>query len=266
MKPGGDKEPILRVDKVAKTFGGIQALNGVSFDVHEGEILGIIGPNGSGKTTVVNCITGFIKKTSGRVLFRGKDITHAKPHQIANMGITRTFQIMRPYFSLPAYKNLVIPLFSPRAKRTGGWRGGGKLGDRNTVSIDILEEIGFERDSYVPYKVASTLPTGYLKRLELARCLALKPEIIICDEVFSGLSMSEIASMVPLIERLQMDGITLIMIEHRLRELFRVANRIVVFNFGEKLAEGSSREVMADERVKEAYFGSQQIEEVMKHA
>lgn len=266
MKPGGDKEPILRVDKVAKTFGGIQALNGVSFDVHEGEILGIIGPNGSGKTTVVNCITGFIKKTSGRVLFRGKDITHSKPHQIANMGITRTFQIMRPYFSLPAYKNLVIPLFSPRAKRTGGWRGGGKLGDRNTVSIDILEEIGFERDSYVPYKVASTLPTGYLKRLELARCLALKPEIIICDEVFSGLSMSEIASMVPLIERLQMDGITLIMIEHRLRELFRVANRIVVFNFGEKLAEGSSREVMADERVKEAYFGSQQIEEVMKHA
>jgi branched-chain amino acid transport system ATP-binding protein len=266
MKPGGDKEPILRVDKVAKTFGGIQALNGVSFDVHEGEILGIIGPNGSGKTTVVNCITGFIKKTSGRVFFRGKDITHAKPHQIANMGITRTFQIMRPYFSLPAYKNLVIPLFSPRAKRTGGWRGGGKLGDRNTVSIDILEEIGFERDSYVPYKVASTLPTGYLKRLELARCLALKPEIIICDEVFSGLSMSEIASMVPLIERLQMDGITLIMIEHRLRELFRVANRIVVFNFGEKLAEGSSREVMADERVKEAYFGSQQIEEVMKHA
>jgi branched-chain amino acid transport system ATP-binding protein len=182
------------------------------------------------------------------------------------MGITRTFQIMRPYYTLPAYKNLVIPLFSPRAKRTGGWRGGGRLGDRNTVSIDILEEIGFERDSYVPYKTASTLPTGYLKRLELARCLALKPEIIICDEVFSGLSMSEIASMVPLIERLQMEGITLIMIEHRLRELFRVANRIMVLNFGEKLTEGSSGEVMADERVKAAYFGSQKVEEVMKHA
>ncbi|MGD9971910.1 MAG: ABC transporter ATP-binding protein [Desulfatirhabdiaceae bacterium] len=266
MKPEPDKEPILRVEKITKAFGGIQALNGVSFDVHEGEILGIIGPNGSGKTTVVNCITGFIKKTSGRVLFKGKDISHAKPHKIADMGITRTFQIMRPYYSLPAYKNLVIPLFSPRAKRTGGWRGGGKLGDRNTVSIDILEEIGFERDSYVPYKVAATLPTGYLKRLELARCLALKPDIIICDEVFSGLSMSEIASMVPLIERLQMDGITLIMIEHRLRELFRVANRIVVLNFGEKLAEGSSKAVMADERVKEAYFGSRKIEEVMKHA
>jgi branched-chain amino acid transport system ATP-binding protein len=134
------------------------------------------------------------------------------------------------------------------------------------VGIDILEEIGFERDSYVPYKLASTLPTGYQKRLELARCLALKPDMIMCDEIFSGLSMSEIASMVPLIERLQMDGITLIMIEHRLRELFRVANRVMVLNFGEKIAEGSPDEVMANERVKEAYFGSEEVEEVMNHA
>lgn len=259
-------EPILKVQEVTKTFGGIIALNRVSFDVHEGEILGIIGPNGSGKTTVVNCITGFIKASSGRVFYRGKDITGKAPHKIADMGVTRTFQVMRPFYTLPAYKNLVIPLFSPRAKRTGGWRGGGKLGDRNTVSIDILEEIGFERDSFVPYKITSALPTGYLKRLELARCLALKPDLIICDEIFSGLSMSEIASMVPLIERLQMDGITLIMIEHRLRELFRVANRIMVLNFGEKLIEGTSDEIMADERVKEAYFGSENVEEVMDHA
>ena len=215
---------------------------------------------------MVNCITGFVKASSGTVRFRGKDITGKAPHKIADMGVTRTFQIMRPYYSLPAYKNLVIPLYSPRARRTGGWRGGGKMGDRNTVCIDILEEIGFERDSYVPYKTTSTLPTGYLKRLELARCLALKPELIICDEVFSGLSMSEIASMVPLIERLQMEGITLIMIEHRLRELFQVADRVMVLNFGEKLVEGSADEVMADPRVREAYFGSEEIEEVMKHA
>ncbi len=258
--------PILQVKGVTKTFGGIIALNNVSFDVGEGEILGIIGPNGSGKTTVVNCITGFIKTSSGKVFFRGKEITGKPPHKIADLGITRTFQIMRPYYSLPAYKNLVIPLFSPRARRTGGWRGGGRLGDRNTVGIDILEEIGFERDSYVPYKTTSTLPTGYLKRLELARCLALKPELIICDEVFSGLSMSEIASMVPLIERLQMDGITLIMIEHRLRELFQVANRVLVLNFGEKLIEGSPEEVMANPKVREAYFGSEEVEEVMIHA
>jgi branched-chain amino acid transport system ATP-binding protein len=259
-------EALLQVQEVTKTFGGIIALNRVSFEVREGEILGIIGPNGSGKTTVVNCITGFVKASAGRILFRGRDITGKPPHKIAGLGVTRTFQIMRPYYSLPAYKNLVIPLFSPRARRTGGWRGGGKMGDRNTVGIDLLEEIGFERDSYVPYKVTSTLPTGYLKRLELARCLALKPELIICDEVFSGLSMSEIASMVPLIERLQMDGITLIMIEHRLRELFQVANRVMVLNFGQKLVEGSSEEVMADPRVREAYFGSEEVEEVMIHA
>jgi branched-chain amino acid transport system ATP-binding protein len=258
--------PILQAQEATKVFGGILALNRVSFDVQQGEILGIIGPNGSGKTTLVNCITGFVKMTSGKIFFKGKDITDKPAHRIADIGVTRTFQIMRPYYSLPAYKNLVIPLFSPRAKRTGGWRGGGKLGDRNTVGIDILEEIGFERDSFVPYKMASTLPTGYLKRLELARCLALRPEIILCDEVFSGLSMSEIASMVPLIERLQMDGITLIMIEHRLRELFRVANRIMVLNFGEKLMEGTPEEVMGDEKVKEAYFGSEEVEEVMTYA
>jgi len=261
-----NKGPILRVREVSKTFGGILALNRVSFEVRAGEILGIIGPNGSGKTTLINTITGFIKMTSGKVFFRDKDISGKPAHKIADMGVTRTFQIMRPYYSLPAYKNLVIPLFSPRAKRTGGWRGGGKLGDRNTVGIDILEEIGFERDSFVPYKIASTLPTGYLKRLELARCLALKPEIILCDEVFSGLSMSEIASMVPLIERLQMEGITLIMIEHRLRELFRVTNRVMVLNFGEKLIEGTAEEVMTNEKVKEAYFGSEEIEEVMTYA
>lgn len=252
-------EPILQVKNLHKAFGGLQALKDVSFDVHQGEIFGIIGPNGSGKTTLINCITGFIRMDSGKVSFRGKDISRQPPHKIAAMGVTRTFQIMRPYYTLPAYKNLIVPLFSSRARKAGGWRGGGRLGARDTVSIDILEEIGFERDSLVPYKLASTLPTGYLKRLEIARCLALRPEIILCDEVFSGLSMSEIASMVPLIERLQMDGITLIMIEHRLRELFRVAERVMVLNFGEKLTEGTPGEVMADDRVKKAYLGSEEV-------
>jgi branched-chain amino acid transport system ATP-binding protein len=252
-------EPILQVTNLHKAFGGLQALRDVSFDVHEGEVFGIIGPNGSGKTTLINCITGFIRMDSGRVLFRGRDISRKAPHKIAAMGITRTFQIMRPYYTLPAYKNLIIPLFSSRARKAGGWRGGGRLGARDTVSIDILEEIGFERDSLVPYKLASTLPTGYLKRLEIARCLALRPEIILCDEVFSGLSMSEIASIIPLIERLQMDGITLIMIEHRLRELFRVAKRVMVLNFGEKLLEGIPEEVMADDEVKKAYLGSEEV-------
>jgi branched-chain amino acid transport system ATP-binding protein len=259
MDQGMNAAPLLEVRDISKSFGGIQALSGVSFQVFPGDIFGIIGPNGSGKTTLVNCITGFVRVNSGHVLFKGRDITNRPPHKIADLGVTRTFQIMRPYYSLPAYKNLIIPLFSPRARRTGGWRGGGKLGDRDTVGIDILEEIGFERDSQVPYKMASTLPTGYLKRLELARCLALRPELILCDEVFSGLSMSEIASMIPLLERLQMEGITLIMIEHRLKELFRVANRVMVLNFGQKLSEGLPEVVMADEKVKEAYLGSEDL-------
>jgi len=254
---GLKEEDVLQVIDVCKAFGGVQALLNVSFSVRKGEVFGIIGPNGSGKTTLINCITGFVKMNSGQVLYKGKEISNRSPNQIANLGLTRTFQIMRPYYSLPAYKNLIIPLFSPRARRKGGWRGGGKLGDRGTVSIDILEEIGFERDSFVPYKLASSLPTGYLKRLELARCLALRPDLILCDEVFSGLSMSEIASMVPLIEKLQMDGITLVMIEHRLRELFRVASRVMVLNFGQKLTEGIPEQVMQDERVKEAYLGSE---------
>ncbi len=127
------------------------------------------------------------------------------------------------------------------------------------MAIDILEEIGFERDSRVPYKLASTLPTGYLKRLELARCLALRPEVIFCDEVFSGLSASEVASMLPLIEKLKMGGITLVLIEHRLRELFKVADRVMALQFGEKIAEGHYKDVIEDARVKEAYLGIEEI-------
>lgn len=247
------EEVILRVSGASKSFGGIKAVNNVSFELAKGEIVGVIGPNGSGKTTLVNLITGFVKKDSGKVFFKNKDITKLPPHKIADLGIARTFQIMRPYHSLPAYKNLIVPLYSPRVKRTSG----GKLGDRNAVAIDLLEEIGFERDAYVPYKLASSLPLGYLKRLELARCLALRPEIIICDEVFSGLSMSEIVTAIPIMERLQMDGITLIMIEHRLRELFRLANRVIVMNFGEKIADGIPEEVMENKKVKEAYLGTE---------
>lgn len=247
---------ILAVEGLSKTFGGLKALCSVSFSVKQGEIVGIIGPNGSGKTTLINCITGFVRPDDGTVLFRHLNITNWPAHKIARAGIARTFQVMRPFYSLPAYKNLIIPLWSPRARKEGGWRGGGRHGDRDTVAVDLLEEIGFERDSRVPYKMASALPTGYLKRLELARCLALRPEIIFCDEIFSGLSVSEVASMMPLIEKLRMDGITLILIEHRLRELFRVATRILAFQFGEKIADGNWQDVIEDRRVKEAYLGS----------
>ena len=248
-------DPLLQVQKINKSFGGVKAIQNVSFELGQGEILGVIGPNGSGKTTLVNLITGFIKPDSGGVFFKNKKITGLQPHKIADIGVTRTFQIMRPYHSLPAYKNLIVPLNSPRIRRSRG----GKLGDKDGVAIDLLEEIGFERDAYVPYKIASSLPLGYLKRLELARCLALKPEVVICDEIFSGLSMSEISTMVPLIEKLQMEGMTIMMIEHRLRELFRLVNRVMVMNFGEKLAEGPPVEVMENKEVREAYLGTETV-------
>jgi branched-chain amino acid transport system ATP-binding protein len=247
------KKKIIQVRNLSKSFGGVKALNNVSFDLFEGEVLGIIGPNGSGKTTLVNTITGFVKPDSGNVFFKDIRITGFPPYKIADLGITRTFQVVRPFLSLKSFKNLIVPLWSPRARRFASSRGG----DRDAVAIDLLEEVGFERDAYVPYKSASSLPLGYLKRLELARCLALRPEVIICDEVFSGLSMSEIASMVPLVERLRMRGVTLIMIEHRLRELFTVADRVVVLNFGEKLAEGEPQQVMMDEKVRRAYLGEE---------
>jgi branched-chain amino acid transport system ATP-binding protein len=246
-------EPLLQVSKLSKSFGGVQAIMNVSFDLAKGEILGIIGPNGSGKTTLVNLITGFVKPDKGMISFKGTDVTGLPPHKIANMGLTRTFQVMRPYHSLSAYKNLIVPLNSPRVRRTAE----GRLGDIDAVAIDILEEVGFERDARVPYKTAGSLPLGYLKRLELGRCIALRPEVIICDEVFSGLSMSEISSLIPLLEKLRMEGITMMMIEHRLRELFRLTNRVVVLTFGQKIAEGTPEEVMSNQQVRDAYLGTE---------
>lgn len=248
-----DQEVLIRVKNVSKSFGGVKALDKVSLDLLQGEILGIIGPNGSGKTTLLNVVTGFIKPDSGKIFFRNRELTGLPPNKIANLGVTRTFQIVRPFHSLPAFKNLVIPLWSPRIRRLSG----GKHGDRDTMAVDLLEEIGFERDSNVPYKMASSLPLGYLKRLELSRCIALRPEVIISDEVLSGLSMAEIATMLPLIERLQVDGITLVMIEHRLRELLSIANRVMVMNFGRKIAEGSPEKVLARKEVREAYLGKE---------
>ncbi|MBI5029591.1 MAG: ABC transporter ATP-binding protein [Chloroflexi bacterium] len=245
--------PILQVDHLSKRFGGVGAVYQVSFELQPGETLGVIGPNGSGKTTLVNLITGFVKPSSGHVYYQGKDITMVEPYARVDMGIARSFQMVRPFYNLPAFKNLIIPLYSPRVSR----RKGGKSGNRDEVAIHLLEEVGFERDSQVPYKSAGSLPHGYLKRLELARCLALEPQLLILDELFSGMSMSEVASVLPLIEKIKEQGTTLIMIEHRLRELFRIVKKVMVMNFGEKIAEGAPTEVIEMEQVKKAYLGSE---------
>jgi len=243
--------PLLKVSNLSKYFGGVQAVNNVSFELMEGELLGFIGPNGSGKTTIVNLITGFVKPTGGEVIYRGQDITGRPPYKIVRLGIARTFQMVRPFYQLPAFKNMIIPLYSPRVKRMTG----GKYGDRDAMALDLLEEVGFERDSFVAYKIASVLPQGYLKRLELAKGMSLQPDLLILDELFSGLSLAEVASIVPIIEKLRHGGMTIIMIEHRLKELFRIADRVVVLNFGEKIADGLPEEVMESEEVKKAYLG-----------
>jgi len=246
-------EPILRITNLSKKFGGVKAVDGISLDLEAKGLLGIIGPNGSGKTTLVNLITGFVKPDSGKVLFRGKEITGFMPYRIVNFGIARTFQMVRPLYKLPAFKNLIVPLYSPRVKKLRG----GKYGERDEVAVDLLEEVGFERDSFVPYKVASVLPHGYLKRLELARCLAVRPDLIILDELFSGMSLSEVASTLPIIEKIKEEGKTLIMIEHRLRELFRIVDRVLVLNFGKKIGDGSPQEMKNNEEVRKAYLGTE---------
>jgi ABC-type branched-subunit amino acid transport system ATPase component len=228
-------------------------VDSVGFKVESGELLGIIGPNGSGKTTLVNLISGFIRADSGQVLFRDQDITSLPPYRISQLGLARTFQMVRPFYHLPAFKNMIIPLYSPRVKQQLG----GKYGDRDAIAKDLLEEVGFERDSAVINKVASVLPHGYLKRLELAKCIALQPDLIILDELFSGLSLAEVAGILPVIEKLMVEGKTIIMIEHRLRELFRIAHRVVVLNFGQKIAEGKPEQVMQGEEVRKAYLGTE---------
>jgi ABC-type branched-subunit amino acid transport system ATPase component len=243
--------PILEVRELYKNFGGIQAISDLSFELAEGELLGLIGPNGSGKTTAVNLITGFVKPTKGDVFYRGRRITGVAPYAIVGLGIARTFQMVKPFYRLPAYKNMIIPLYSPRVKKMAG----GRYGDRDAVALDLLEEVGFERDSQVAYKTASALPQGYLKRLELAKAISLQPDVIILDELFSGLSLAEVASIVPIIEKLGMEGKTIIMIEHRLKELFRIADRVVVLNYGQKIADGKPEQVMESDAVKKAYLG-----------
>jgi branched-chain amino acid transport system ATP-binding protein len=242
---------ILEIKGVTKSFGGVKALEDVSVDVKENTLLGIIGPNGSGKTTLVNTMTGFVRPDHGSVLFKGKEVIGLPPYKIANLGIGRAFQMVKPFFHLPAFKNMIVPLSSDRVKATSG----GGYGDKDAISLDILEEVGFERDSSVPYKPASVLPHGYLKRLELARLIALKSDVFILDELFSGLSIAEVTSILPIIEKLLFEGKTVIMVEHRLKELFRIANNVIVLNYGKKIKEGPPKEILEDEEVKKAYLG-----------
>lgn len=244
------KHKYLEVDNLTKHFGGLVAVVNLSFSIAKGQILGLIGPNGAGKTTVFNLITGFLPATAGRVLWNGIDLTGKKSHQIVNMGIARTFQLVKPFPDLSLIDNIRVACYGPRFKSQ-------KLDQAATEQRihEVAATVGLSQDLN---QLASVLGHGDLRLLDIARALMAQPELLLLDEPLSGLSSIETKEIVKLISQLNRQGITLFIIEHKLKELMKVADRIVAIDFGEKLAEGTPEEIVKDPKVVEAYLGTKE--------
>jgi branched-chain amino acid transport system ATP-binding protein len=240
---------ILKIKGLCKRFGGIQAVDDFSLDIEEGEILGLIGPNGAGKTTLFNLITGFVKPDSGSATFKERNITKLKPNRIANMGIARTFQQTKPFKGMLAVENVAVPLMSERAKESKNGH------DALEKALEVLRRVEVIPPESNLFKLGSQLSHGYTKRLDIARALALEPEVLLLDEPFGGLGFKEMSIMNKVIQKLHDDCITIIIIEHKMRELMKLAERLAVMHFGAKIAEGSPREIAKNEKVCEAYLG-----------
>ena len=250
--------PFFEVDKLTKHFGGLTAVDGVSFQVGRDEVVGLIGPNGAGKTTLLRLITSIIKPDSGRVRFRGEDITKAKPWTIVNRGIAGTFQVTRPFRRLPIIANVMVACLSPRAMKRGEW-----VKTIEAKAMDALEFVGISDLALEP---ASYLSHGDLRRLEIARAIATDPELLLLDEPFSGLNPAETELLAKSIKRLHKggrfgrlhsEGPAMIIIEHKLAELMKIVDRVVVLDFGELIADGPPEEVVNDRRVIEACMGKE---------
>jgi branched-chain amino acid transport system ATP-binding protein len=248
--------PFFEVEKLTKRFGGLTAVNGVSFQISSDEIVGMIGPNGAGKTTMLRLITSILKPDSGRVKFKGKDITSAKPWAIVNQGIAGTFQTTRPFRRLPIIANVMVACLSPRAMKKGEWV--------KTIEARALDALEFVGISDLAREPASSLSHGDLRRLEMARAIATDPELLLLDEPFSGLNPAETELMAKSISRLHKggrfgrlhsEGPTMIIIEHKLPELMKMVGRVIVLDFGELIADGTPEEIVKDEKVIEAYIG-----------
>jgi branched-chain amino acid transport system ATP-binding protein len=248
--------PFFEVEKLTKRFGGLTAVNGVSFQISSDEIVGLIGPNGAGKTTMLRLITSILKPDSGRVRFKGKDITRAKPWDIVNQGIAGTFQTTRPFRRLPIIANVMVACLSTRAMKRGEWV--------KTIEARALDALEFVGISDLAREPASSLSHGDLRRLEMARAIATDPELLLLDEPFSGLNPAETELMAKSISRLHKggrfgrlhsEGPTMIIIEHKLPELMKIVGRVIVLDFGELIADGTPEEIVKDEKVIEAYIG-----------
>jgi len=244
---------IIELNRISKSFGGIRALNDVSFTLTEGEIVGLIGPNGAGKTTLVNVITGTSHASSGVVLFEGNDVTHQRPYQAARRGLSRTFQIVQPFPRMTVLENVTAGALFGDAKSRG---------DVKSAMETAREQLEFAGLADHADRPASNLTIAGRKRLELAKSLAMKPKVLMLDEVNAGLNSTEIDGALTLIKRIADRGITILLIEHLMKVILSLAQRVLVLHHGELIAQGNPIEMVNDPRVVEAYLGEKFLRRV----
>ncbi len=233
---------LLQVNNVSRFFGGLTAFRNVSFSVNKGEIVALIGPNGAGKTTMFNCINGFYPPSTGTILFNGKDISRLKPHQICYRGIARTFQVVKTLQRMSVLDNVIASAFLRTKTKAEAER----------LAMEVLELTALADDKHV---LSKGLPLGKRKRLEIARALATKPELLLLDESFAGLNPSELNQSIEIIKKIKSQGITIMIIEHHMRVIMSISDRIVVLSHGKKIAEGTPQEIGNNPEVIEAYLG-----------
>ena len=249
---------LLEVQHISKHFGGLKATDDISLQVEQGEILGIIGPNGAGKTTFFNLITGTYRLTSGKILFDGKDVTNYTPEKMAKLGMARTFQNIKLFKFLSVLENVKVGFHIQTSTgmvdsilHTKRYRNDEALA--NEKGMEILRRVGLANQAAL---LAGNLPYGWQRRLEIARAMALSPKILLLDEPAAGMNPSETAELMGFIRTLRDDGITVVVIEHDMKFMMNLCDRIVVINYGKKLAEGTPAEVTRNEQVIEAYLGT----------